>query len=144
MARRNTVRAALALAAATVVAGTGAGAANAEQARGATAATTAKAATGVDCVIPRFGVAFAVCSSPFLVEHGKRVHAHLAASGGKQVAFCVEPAGGGIDHGCTKPLSPGQGGEVWRNTTGYTQNVWLIAGPSREVNVRVQGSFSVQ
>ncbi|WP_067818574.1 hypothetical protein [Actinomadura kijaniata] len=141
MARRNTVRAAFALAAATVMAGTGAGTANAEQTPGAPAA---KVATAVDCVVPGFALAFAVCSRPFLVEHGKRVHAHLAASGGKQIAFCVEPAGGGRDYGCTKPLSPGQGGEIWHNTTGYTQNVQLIAGPSREVDVRVQGSFSVR
>ncbi|WP_125617328.1 hypothetical protein [Actinomadura sp. WAC 06369] len=140
MARRRAAFTVATVAAAVVAAqGVGPGTAAGREIR------SAESATRVNCVVPGLSVVYTVCSNPFLVAPGQEVHIRLVASGGKPVAFCLEPAGGGWDHGCVKyAMRPGESARVWHNRTGATRNVQLIANTNERVDVRVQGDLTVR
>lgn len=105
----------------------------------------AESVTRVNCVVPGLSVVYTVCSNPFQVTNGQEVHIRVVASGGKPVGFCVEPAGGGWDHGCVPyALRPGESARVWHNRTGATHTVQLIANTNERVDVRVQGDMTVR
>jgi hypothetical protein len=97
----------------------------------------------LDCLISGNTV-YTGCSGKLIVNPGQRVDVDLVSSGGKQVRFCVEPFGGGIDFGCTGWLNPGAStATVWRNGTGQVHHVQLIAGKSTLVKVHAQGRYHV-
>ncbi|MFG3498785.1 hypothetical protein [Streptomyces sp. NPDC047928] len=110
----------------------------------ASAAPAQAASHKLDCLITG-GFSYTVCSGKLTVHPGQRVDVDLVSSGGKKVRFCVEPYGGGYDHGCTGWLHPGAStARVWHNDTGIAKDVQLIAGKDVSVRVRAQGGFHVR
>ncbi|MDT9682883.1 hypothetical protein RND61_12485 [Streptomyces sp. TRM76323] len=107
-------------------------------------ATPARAATyPLDCLITG-GPAYTGCSGKLTVHPGQRLDVDLVSSGGKQVRFCAEPFGGGIDFECSGWLNPGaHTATVWRNGTGQTKYVQLIAGKRATVHVHAQGRYHI-